>query len=358
MRRTDRVIVLELAVHASFVLGRDPLGYANDYLHTGSRCLQYRCRCDLGWHRYKAGIGTRRRPRFSRASKHRNAFDLLATLCRVDAGDYLRAIVAVAKTVETCLSTSQAVDDQSRSVSSTKMLISRYLPAATALRAASIMLGEVITMSDSTVRSISRALLGICPIEADDHRDLYVHARQRGDDPVSDVFPTRYPTKNVDENGADARVRVDDFQGVGHDLRARTAAYVQEIGGASADLVDDIASAHCQAGAIGDYPDEAVEADILQAHLAGVPFPVIELCGELVLCPFGMAEGGVVVQGHLRVQGMHPPIGGEHERVHLDQVGVAFHETAVKVEQHVDRARPRLLVDGCLFDQIAKPGPR
>src|SRR5271154_3143379 len=108
------VIMLELAVHASFVLGRDPLGYADDYLHAGSGCLKYRPRCDLGWHRYKAGIGTSRRPRFSRGSKHRNAFSLLAPLGRVDPGDHLRAIVAVAETVETRLPTGQAVDHQSR----------------------------------------------------------------------------------------------------------------------------------------------------------------------------------------------------------------------------------------------------
>ena len=47
------------------------------------------------------------------------------------------------------------------------------------------------------------------------------------------------------------------------------------------------------------------------------------------------------------------PSGVSIERVHLDQVGVAFHETAVKAEQHVDRTRPRLLVDGGLFDQMA-----
>src|SRR5580692_9778653 len=36
-----RVKVLELAVHTGFVLGRDPLGYANDYLHSGGRCFKY-----------------------------------------------------------------------------------------------------------------------------------------------------------------------------------------------------------------------------------------------------------------------------------------------------------------------------
>ena len=149
------VIVLELAVDASFVLGRDPLGYANDYLHTGSRCLQHRRRRDLGWHSDKAGIGTCRRPRFSCARKHRDTFDLLATLCRVDTSDYLGAIVAVTKTVETRLAAGQAVDDQPGA------FIDEYahfsLPAnATTLRAASIMFGDVITMSDSTVRKISR----------------------------------------------------------------------------------------------------------------------------------------------------------------------------------------------------------
>ena len=57
-----------------------------------------------------------------------------------------------------------------------------------------------------------------------------------------------------------------------------------------------------------------------------------------------MAEGGVVVQGDLGVEGVHPTIGGKDERVDLDQVGVALGKAAVKAQQHLGRLRPGLLV--------------
>ena len=64
---------------------------------------------------------------------------------------------------------------------------------------------------------------------------------------------------------------------------------------------------------------------------------LVALLGRLVLRPL-VPEGGVVVEGHLGVEGMHAPVGREDQRVDLDQVGVTVDVRAVQLHEHVDRA--------------------
>ena len=52
--------------------------------------------------------------------------------------------------------------------------------------------------------------------------------------------------------------------------------------------------------------------------------------------PFGVAEGGVVVEGHLGVERVDATVGGEDERVDLDEVGVAFGVAAVQLDEDVE----------------------
>ena len=82
------------------------------------------------------------------------------------------------------------------------------------------------------------------------------------------------------------------------------AADVEEVGGGAADLVDDVERAHGQAGAVGDDADGALEADVLQALLAGQLLALVELLGGLELVPLRVAELGVVVEAHLGVEGV------------------------------------------------------
>ena len=84
------------------------------------------------------------------------------------------------------------------------------------------------------------------------------------------------------------------------------AADVEEVGRRAADLVDHVARAHGQAGAVGDDADLAVEADVLQALLLGQTLARVELLEAAELVPLGMAEGGVVVEGDLGVEGVDP----------------------------------------------------
>ena len=73
-------------------------------------------------------------------------------------------------------------------------------------------------------------------------------------------------------------------------------------------------------------------------ELMGVALTVVEVGGAGELRPFGVAEGRIVVQGHLGIEGVHPPVGSEDQGVDLDQVGVALDEATVEAEQDRHRA--------------------
>ena len=80
-------------------------------------------------------------------------------------------------------------------------------------------------------------------------------------------------------------------------------------------------------------PDRAVEADVVEPLLLGQPLALVELLGAGELLPLGVAEGGVVVEGHLGVEGVDPAVGREDQRVDLDQVAVALDVAAVQLHR-------------------------
>ena len=153
---TDRRVHLaQFAVHLGFVLGRDALGYANDQFDAGRGRLEHRPRRHLGRDSHKAGVGPGCLPGLGGGGEHGYTFDVLPALGRVDARHHLGPVVPVAQPVETGLPTGQTVDDHLGGLIDEN---AHFSPPAssTARRAASIMLGELITISDSTVRRISR----------------------------------------------------------------------------------------------------------------------------------------------------------------------------------------------------------
>jgi hypothetical protein len=78
-------------------------------------------------------------------------------------------------------------------------------------------------------------------------------------------------------------------------------------------------------------PTVTVEADVLQALLLGERSRGSRSPRSRNSSHSGMAEGGVVVEGDLGVERVHLPVGGEHQRVDLDEVGVALDVAAVEL---------------------------
>src|SRR5690348_6382047 len=113
------------------------------------------------------------------------------------------------------------------------------------------------------------AEIGVVAVEADDDRQLDRRARLLEQlvglqDPVGHGVAGGDAAEDVHEDALDLRVRQDDREPVGHDLRAGAAADVQEVGRLHpAELLtgigDDVEGAHHQAGAVADDADLAVE---------------------------------------------------------------------------------------------------
>ena len=182
------------------------------------------------------------------------------------------------------------------------------------------------------------ALLGVGAVEADHDRRAQLDPAERLDDALGHLLAAGDAAEDVDEDGLHVLVEVDHLERRGHHVGVGAAADVEEVGGAAADLVDDVERAHRQAGAVGDDADGAVEADVLQVLLAGQLLALVELLGGPVLVPLRVAERGVVVEADLGVEGVHLAVGREDQRVDLGQVAVALGEAAVQLDQDVGGA--------------------
>ena len=156
--------------------------------------------------------------------------------------------------------------------------------------------------------------------------------------PLATSSPRVMPPKMLMKMAFTFGVGVDDLEGGRHHVGVGAAADVEEVGRLAADLVDDVERAHGQAGAVGDDADAALEADVLQALLVGQLLPLVEHLGAAELVPLGMAEGGVVVEADLGVEGVDLALGREDQRVDLGQVAVALDVAAVEL---ASGCRPR-----------------
>ena len=161
--------------------------------------------------------------------------------------------------------------------------------------------------------------------------------------PLATSSPRVMPPKMLMKIDLHVLVEVDHLERAGHHVGVGAAADVEEVGGRAADLVDDVERAHRQPGAVGDDADRAVEADVLQVLLRGQLLALVELLGGAELVPLGVAEGGVVVEADLGVEGVHLAVGLEDQRVDLGQVAVALGEAAVELDEDVGGAVERRL---------------
>ena len=167
-------------------------------------------------------------------------------------------------------------------------------------------------------------LVGQGAVEADDDRCLDLDPAEGLDDPVGDLGALGDAAEDVDEDGLDRLVEVDDLERGRHHVGRGAAADVEEVGGGAAHLVHDVERAHGETGAVGDDADGAVEADVLEALLPGEQLTLVELLGGLELGPLGVAELGVRIEADLGVEGVHLAIRCEDERVDLGQVAVTL----------------------------------
>ena len=147
---------------------------------------------------------------------------------------------------------------------------------------------------------------GVGAVEAEHDGRADVHPVERLEHPVRHLVHPGDPAEDVDEDGADGRIGVDHLEGGGHHVGVGPAADVEEVGGRATALVDHVEGAHGQSGAVGDDPHRPVQADVVEAALLGPGLALVLDVAAGELLPFGMAEGGVVVEGDLGVEGSAP----------------------------------------------------
>ena len=197
------------------------------------------------------------------------------------------------------------------------------------------------------------SLFGVGAVDADHNRRVDLHPLERLHDAIGHFVAARDAAKDVDQDRTYVGVGIDDLERIRHDRSVRAATDIQEIGGCATRLIDDVEGAHGQPGTIGDDADAARQPDVLQPFAARQVLALVQHLGCPVFLPLRVAELSVVVEADLRIQGMHPPVGREHQRVDLDQIGVTLDEAAVELAQDVDGTVTGLFIQAGLVDQSA-----
>ena len=80
------------------------------------------------------------------------------------------------------------------------------------------------------------------------------------------------------------------------------AAYIKEVGGTAAGVLNDVHGRHGQAGAVHHAGDGAIELDVVERVLAGFHFKRIFFVDVAQRLDVGVAEERVVVEVDLGVE--------------------------------------------------------
>src|SRR4029453_2750303 len=131
----------------------------------------------------------------------------------------------------------------------------------------------------------------------------------------------------------------------GHRLGRRTPADVQEVRRLPTGLRDHVEGGHDQPGAVADDADLTVQLDVVETALLGRLFLRVDREGVAQLLQVGVTEQRRVVDGDLAVERLDLPVGGEYQRVDLDQ-------HAVVGQQHLGQ------LGGDLAGARGRPGGR
>src|SRR5215204_635591 len=118
---------------------------------------------------------------------------------------------------------------------------------------------------------------------------------------------------------------------VAHGVGRGAATDVEEVGRLdAAELLagvrDDVQGAHDQAGTVADDPDLALELDVVEVLLLRRGLERVGGRGVLERRVLRLPEGGVLVEGDLRVEREDGAVGRLGQRVDLDQRGVLLRE--------------------------------
>src|SRR6185437_12635455 len=176
---------------------------------------------------------------------------------------------------------------------------------------------------------------------ADHQRQLQLHRPRRLDHPGGQRVAAQDAAEDVDQHRLHRRVFQQDLEGVPHLLAVRSAAHVEEVGGRSAGILNDVHGRHRQPGAVDHAGHVALELDVVQPVLAGLDLERRLLVQVAQLFQLRMPVQRVVVQVDLGVERHQRVFRGQDQRVDLGQRAVERHVGARQAGHDLDRAVQR-----------------
>jgi hypothetical protein len=119
-------------------------------------------------------------------------------------------------------------------------------------------------------------------------------------------------------------------------------------------VLDHVHGGHGQTRAVDDAADLTLEANVAEVVLGGLGLARIALRGVVHVGDAGPAEQGVVVERHLGIEGQHPVVLGDDQRVDLQHGAVAIAERPVGVHDGLHRGRDLLDIEPELEGDLAR----
>src|SRR5690606_7154640 len=197
------------------------------------------------------------------------------------------------------------------------------------------------------------ALLDVGALKARDDRHLDADFLHRGDHALGDQVAAHDAAEDVDQDGLDLGVGKNELERLGDAFLGGAAADVQEVGRIAAVQLDDVHGGHGKTGAVDHAGDVAVQRDVVEAVLVGDVFLLVFLRRITHLGQVRVAEHGGVVEVDLGVQHHDAVVGGDDQRVDLDQRRILVHEHVVQALHHPGEVLELVLGDAEAEGQLA-----
>ncbi len=246
--------------------------------------------------------------------EHRDPVDILTALPWRDSRHDVRAVRAVAETVEPALGPGEPLHDETR----VRVDENRHQAASsTARRAPSSIVASVERFESAASRKDATALLGIRAVEANDDRELEPHLPHCLQDSAGDLVATSDAAEDVEEDRAHLLVARDHLERVDDALCVSAAAEVAEVRRPPTRERDDVDRRHRQSRTVSEHADRAVELHVRDALLACERLERIRGRDVAHLRDVRMSIERVVVDGELRIERPHLALGRDDQRVDL-----------------------------------------
>ena len=154
----------------------------------------------------------------------------------------------------------------------------------------------------------------------------------RRDDALGDHVAAHDAAEDVDEDRLHLVVRQNQLERLGHALRGRAAADVEEVRRLAAVQLDHVHRRHREARAVHHAGDVAVERDVVEIVLGGLRARVSSSCdGSRMAARSLLAEQRVVVDVDLGVERDQVAVLRHDQRIELDQRQVALENSLYSV---------------------------